>query len=92
MHAALFGRRFQARPQFTPPEIIRANLAEVILRMIALKLGDMLDFPFIDRPDLKSIKDGFNLLSELGAITQGAGLRAKCQRLKEKRGGRGDRR
>lgn len=59
---------YQARPQFTPPEIIRANLAEVILRMISLKLGDVSDFPFIDRPDLKSIKDGFNLLSELGAI------------------------
>jgi ATP-dependent helicase HrpA len=59
---------YQARPEFTPPEIIRANLAEVILRMISLKLGDVLDFPFIDRPDLKSIKDGFNLLSELGAI------------------------
>ncbi|MBW2706191.1 MAG: DEAD/DEAH box helicase, partial [Deltaproteobacteria bacterium] len=58
---------YQARPEFTPPEIIRANLAEVILRMISLKLGDVLDFPFIDRPDLKSIKDGFNLLSELGA-------------------------
>ena len=36
---------YQARPQFTPPEIIRANLAEVILRMISLKLGDVLDFP-----------------------------------------------
>jgi len=59
---------YRARPQFTPPEIIRANLAEVILRMISLKLGDVSDFPFIDRPDLKSIKDGFNLLSELGAI------------------------
>ena len=56
------------RPLFTPPEILRANLAEVILRMIALKLGDISDFPFIDRPALKSIKDGFNLLSELGAI------------------------
>ena len=62
---------YQARPQFTPPEIIRANLAEVILRMISLKLGDVLDFPFIDRPDIKSIKDGFNLLAELGAIKRG---------------------
>ena len=71
---------YQARPQFTPPEILRANLAEVILRMISLKLGDVSDFPFIDRPDLKSIKDGFNLLSELGAIAQSAerrGQRAK---------------
>ncbi|MBW2427814.1 MAG: DEAD/DEAH box helicase, partial [Deltaproteobacteria bacterium] len=59
---------YQARPQFTPPEIIRANLAEVILRMISLKLGDVAEFPFIDRPALKSINDGFNLLFELGAI------------------------
>ncbi len=59
---------FEARPQYTPPEIIRANLAEVILRMISLKLGDIAEFPFIDRPDLKNIKDGFNLLFELGAI------------------------
>jgi len=62
---------YRARPQFTPPEIIRANLAEVILRMMALKLGDVMEFPFIDRPDPKSIKDGFNLLAELGAIRRG---------------------
>ncbi|MGD8284860.1 MAG: ATP-dependent RNA helicase HrpA [Desulfobacterales bacterium] len=61
---------YQIRPQFTPPEIVRANLAEVILRMISLKLGDINEFPFIDRPDLKNIKDGYDLLSELGAITQ----------------------
>jgi ATP-dependent helicase HrpA len=59
---------FQSRPLFTLPEILRANLAEVILRMIALKLGDISDFPFIDRPDSKSIRDGFDLLVELGAI------------------------
>ncbi|UCG09461.1 MAG: ATP-dependent RNA helicase HrpA [Desulfobacterales bacterium] len=53
---------------FTPPEIVRANLAEVILRMISLKLGDISQFPFIDRPELKNIKDGFQLLFELGAI------------------------
>lgn len=56
------------RPLFTQPEILRSNLAEVILRMIALKLGDIADFPFIDRPAEKSIRDGFNLLVELGAI------------------------
>jgi len=61
---------FQSRPQYTAPEILRANLAEVILRMISLKLGDIAEFPFIDRPDLKSIKDGFNLLFELGAIAK----------------------
>ena len=75
---------YQARPQFTPPEIIRANLADVILRMVALKLGNVWDFPFIDRPDAKSIKDGFNLLSELGAITD----RRKAQGSRPKAGKR----
>ena len=56
------------RPLFTQPEILRANLADVILRMISLKLGDVDKFPFIDRPAEKSIRDGFNLLEELGAI------------------------
>jgi ATP-dependent helicase HrpA len=70
---------YQARPKFTPPEIIRANLAEVILRMISLKLGDVLDFPFIDSPDLKSIKDGFNLLAELGAIVTKHSAKGKAQ-------------
>jgi len=59
---------FKLRPMFTQPEILRANLAEVILRMIALNLGDISVFPFIDRPDTKSIRDGFDLLIELGAI------------------------
>lgn len=59
---------FQSRPVFTLPEILRANLAEVILRMMALKLGDIADFPFLDRPEPKSIRDGFDLLIELGAI------------------------
>ena len=58
------------RPLFTQPEILRSNLADVILRMIALKLGDIADFPFIDRPAEKSIRDGFDLLVELGAIQQ----------------------
>jgi len=66
------------RPLYTRPEILRANLAEVILRMIALRLGDIADFPFIDRPDLKSIKDGFDLLYELGAITYGQRAEGKA--------------
>ncbi|MBS1238878.1 MAG: hrpA, partial [Deltaproteobacteria bacterium] len=70
------------RPQYTPPEILRANLAEVILRMLALNLGDVTAFPFIDPPDPKSIADGFNLLYELGALkerhtAQGARRRGK---------------
>ena len=64
------------RPLFTQPEILRSNLAEVILRMIALRLGDVADFPFIDRPAEKSIRDGFDLLVELGAIVR-SGARRK---------------
>ncbi len=56
------------RPRYTQPEILRSNLAEVILRMLHLKLGDPGRFPFIDKPYDKSIQDGFNLLVELGAI------------------------
>ncbi|UCD88450.1 MAG: ATP-dependent RNA helicase HrpA, partial [Desulfobacterales bacterium] len=59
---------FNARPPFTAPEILRSNLAEVILKMIALKLGEISDFPFIDKPVSKSVNDGFDLLFELGAI------------------------
>jgi ATP-dependent helicase HrpA len=56
------------RPEYTPPEILRANLAEVILRMLSLDLGAVAEFPFIDPPDGRSVADGFRLLSELGAI------------------------
>lgn len=59
---------FNGRPFFTTPEILRANLAEVILRMIALGLGEVSIFPFIDPPAAKSIKDGFDTLLELNAI------------------------
>jgi ATP-dependent helicase HrpA len=58
-----------ARSEFTPPEILQSNLAEVILRMISLKLGDIATFPFLDRPSQRSINDGFSLLMELGAIS-----------------------
>ncbi|MEZ4528676.1 MAG: ATP-dependent RNA helicase HrpA [Desulfobacterales bacterium] len=61
---------YENRPRFTLPEILRSNLAEVILRMIALGLGDIKEFPFIDRPADKSIQDGFHLLEELGAIVR----------------------
>jgi len=59
---------FSNRPEFTLPEIKRSNLAEVILRMIDLKLGDPASFPFIDPPVSRSIRDGYALLHELGAI------------------------
>lgn len=59
---------FNKRSLFTPPEIQRTNLAEVILRMISLKLDDIKSFPFIDSPPNTGIKDGYDLLLELGAI------------------------
>lgn len=62
---------YLARPRFTLPEILRSNLAEVILRMISLKLGDVERFPFIDSPNPKQIRDGFDMLVELGAIISG---------------------
>ncbi|WP_341538847.1 ATP-dependent RNA helicase HrpA [Aestuariirhabdus litorea] len=60
---------FLARPEFTDPEILRTNLASVILQMLKLGLGDIEAFPFVDPPDSRFIKDGFNLLLELGAVT-----------------------
>ncbi|KPK28253.1 MAG: hypothetical protein AMJ61_03110 [Desulfobacterales bacterium SG8_35_2] len=59
---------FLNRPEFTLPEIKRSNLAEVILRMIDLKLGDPSSFPFIDPPAARAIRDGYALLHELGAL------------------------
>ena len=65
---------FQARPDFTDPEIRRSNLASVILRMSALRLGRPEDFPFLEAPERKSINDGRGLLRELGALTEAGGL------------------
>ena len=59
---------YEARAQFTTPEILRSNLAEVILRMLSLRLGDPREFPFIDKPSARAIRDGYALLRELGAI------------------------
>ena len=59
---------FLSRPLYTPPEILRSSLAGVILRMLALDLGDIDTFPFIDRPAPKSIRDGIDILLELGAV------------------------
>ncbi|MDD9957897.1 MAG: ATP-dependent RNA helicase HrpA [Gammaproteobacteria bacterium] len=61
---------FNARPLFTDPEIKRTNLASVILQMLALQLGNVESFPYLDRPEQKAINDGFKLLLELNAITQ----------------------
>lgn len=59
---------FEARPRYTDPEILRTNLAAVILQMAALQLGDIENFPFLDPPDKRSIRDGVQLLQELGAF------------------------
>ena len=60
---------FLSRPEFTDPEILRTNLASVILQMINLRLGDIAEFPFVQPPDHKSVRDGLMLLHELGAIS-----------------------
>lgn len=61
---------FNQRPAFTDPEIIRSNLAAVILRMISLKLGDVSAFPFLEAPDQRYINDGYQVLLELGAVNE----------------------
>ena len=59
---------FDGRAEFTEPEILRSSLASVILRMAALRLGDIADFPFIEAPSSRLITDGYQLLQELGAV------------------------
>ncbi|MFL6139169.1 MAG: ATP-dependent RNA helicase HrpA [Frankiaceae bacterium] len=69
---------YASRPQYTDPEILRTNLASVILQMTALGLGDVAAFPFVQPPDRRSISDGEQLLEELGALepaTEGKGRR-----------------
>ncbi|MCG3728451.1 ATP-dependent RNA helicase HrpA [Vibrio cincinnatiensis] len=63
---------FLSRPEFTDPEILRTNLASVILQMTALGLGDIDAFPFVEAPDKRNIQDGVRLLEELGAIDNDA--------------------
>ncbi|MBM3340666.1 MAG: ATP-dependent RNA helicase HrpA [Betaproteobacteria bacterium] len=59
---------FNARDEFTEPEILRSSLASVILRMKSLKIGDVEDFPFLEPPTPRMIADGYQLLAELGAV------------------------
>ncbi len=63
-------KEFALRPPYADPEILRSSLAGVILRMKALRLGDVEDFPFIEAPPPKAISDGYQLLLELGAVTE----------------------
>jgi len=62
---------FDGRPEFTDPEILRTNLASVILQMTSLRLGDVARFPFLDPPDSRQVTDGVRLLEELGAVETG---------------------
>ncbi|MGB1254489.1 MAG: ATP-dependent RNA helicase HrpA, partial [Thiolinea sp.] len=59
---------YEARPEFTEPEILRTNLASVILQMELMKLGDIEKFPFVEAPDVRLIRDGYKLLFEVGAV------------------------
>ena len=70
MCVRLFGEQeFNLRPEFTDPEIIRSNLANVILRLIGQKLGDPTTYPFLDMPQNTAYNDGFKTLFQLGALT-----------------------
>ncbi|WP_460599345.1 ATP-dependent RNA helicase HrpA [Flexivirga lutea] len=68
---------FEARPDFTDPEILRTNLASVILQMTSLGLGDVARFPFVEPPDPRQVTDGVRLLEELGAVEQRGSQRRK---------------
>jgi ATP-dependent helicase HrpA len=74
---------FEARPEFTDPEILRTNLASVILQLAAAGLGDVRRFPFIDPPDARAITDGTRLLEELNALKNShlTGIGRKLARL-----------
>ena len=67
---------FDARPEYTEPEILRTSLASVILQMVSLGLGDVQRFPFIDPPAQRAVRDGLQLLVEIGALTADHGLTA----------------
>lgn len=61
---------FLDRPRFTEPEVLRTNLANVILQMKSMKLGEVVDFPFVDAPESRLIRDGYDTLHELGAVDE----------------------
>ena len=71
LHPALRRGGLRGRPAFTEPEILRTNLAAVILQMAHARLGDITRFPFVEPPDSAQISDGLRLLTELGAIESG---------------------
>ena len=74
---------FDARPRYTDPEILRTNLASVILQMAVNELGAVEDFPFLDPPDRRQVRDGITLLHELGALDADRRLTPLGRRLAE---------
>lgn len=72
---------FAARPRYTEPEILRTNLAAVLLQMAALQIGDIEKFPFLDPPDRRSVRDGIQLLAELGAFDRDGAITDLGRRL-----------
>ena len=72
---------YAARPQYTDPEILRSSLAHVILRMKALRIGDVEDFPFLEPPAPRMVADGYQLLTELNAVDGKRNLTALGVRL-----------
>jgi ATP-dependent helicase HrpA len=72
---------FESRPEFTEPEILRTNLASVILQMTSLGLGDLARFPFVDPPDRRNVSAGLQLLEELGALEAGGPSGGRLTRL-----------
>ena len=68
---------FEGRPEFTDPEILRTNLASVILQMTSLGLGDIARFPFVEPPDKRNVSAGVQLLEELGALSPAVEVRAE---------------
>ncbi len=72
---------FEERPRFTDPEILRTNLASVILQMAAIGLGKIEEFPFLDPPDRRQVRAGVNLLQELGALDERERLTGLGRRL-----------
>jgi ATP-dependent helicase HrpA len=67
---------YTSRPQYTDPEILRTNLASVILQMKWLRLGSIEEFPFVDPPDIRQIRDGYATLHEIGALDENNELTA----------------
>lgn len=72
---------YKSRPEFTDPEILRTNLASVILQAATLGLGQISKFPFLQSPDSRGVKDGINLLTELGAVESTDGGEVKLTKL-----------